>query len=552
MENVWCERVFAPSKDMVELMKENDVKLFALESKDEVRSFDIIGFSLQYELSYTTMLQMLVMSGIPLRSDKRASLSPIIMIGGPCAYNCEPIADFIDLAVMGEGEEVNLEVIRLYEKAKKEGWNKERFLLAAAHIDSVYVPAFYTCEYNSDGTISSITPNKNVPETITKRIVTDLNTAYYPESFVIPFGDIVHDRVAIEVQRGCIRGCRFCQAGMLYRPMRIKDVAVLNKQAKSLCENTGYDELSLLSLSTSDYPQLNELVDRLLEWTESSGINLALPSLRVDNFSMDFMNKVQHLRKSGLTIAPEAGSARMRDIINKNVSEEDIIRACTAAFEGGFTSVKLYFMLGLPFETDDDVIEIANLAQRIVDCYYKCADRQKGKSVNVSLSVAAFIPKPFTPFQYAPQNTVEEIARKQRLLRQSISSNKIRLSTHDPDVSFLEAVFARGDRRLAPLIEYAVLNGAYLESWSEYFSLDWWNGIFEQFGIDASFYANRERKTDEIMPWKHIDIGVSDKFLISEYEKAKEAQVSPNCKEKCLGCGASRLKGGVYCANRKA
>ncbi len=550
LDFVRCERVFAPDFDMIELMKETGTELFSLENKLPVSSFDLVGFSLQYELSYTTMLRMLQLSNIPLDSSERNGLKNIVIVGGPCALNCEPIADFVDIVVLGEGEEVCDEILYLLRDSKRNGDTRNDFLKKAAGLNGVYVPSFYDVEY--DGVkVLAVTPNRpEAPAKVKKRIIENLDTVYYPEKFVVPYGDIVHDRAAVEVQRGCIRGCRFCQAGFIYRPFRTKSAQRLNETAHTLCDNTGYDELSLLSLSTSDYPELSRLVDDLNEWAEPNGVNLALPSLRVDNFSIELMKRVQKLRKSGLTLAPEAGSERMRVVINKNVTEEDIMRAVNAAFSGGFTAVKLYFMLGLPFETDEDVVAIAETAQKIVDAYYASEGRQKGKSVSVSLSVAAFIPKPFTPFQYSAQNTMEEIDRKQKLLRAAVKTGKVKLSTHDADTSYIEAVFARGDRRLCKALKLATEEGAYLEGWRENFSLDFWKRIFSECGINADDYACRERSTDEVLPWSHIDVGVTEKFFVSEYKKAEAAASSPNCAEKCLGCGATSLGGGRYCAKR--
>lgn len=550
LDFVRCERVFAPDFDMIELMKETGTELFSLENKLPVSSFDLVGFSLQYELSYTTMLRMLQLSNIPLDSSERNGLKNIVIVGGPCALNCEPIADFVDIVVLGEGEEVCDEILYLLRDSKRNGDTRNDFLKKAAGLNGVYVPSFYDVEYDG-AKVLAVTPNRpEAPAKVKKRIIENLDTVYYPEKFVVPYGDIVHDRAAVEVQRGCIRGCRFCQAGFIYRPFRTKSAQRLNETAHTLCDNTGYDELSLLSLSTSDYPELSRLVDDLNEWAEPNGVNLALPSLRVDNFSIELMKRVQKLRKSGLTLAPEAGSERMRVVINKNVTEEDIMRAVNAAFSGGFTAVKLYFMLGLPFETDEDVVAIAETAQKIVDAYYASEGRQKGKSVSVSLSVAAFIPKPFTPFQYSAQNTMEEIDRKQKLLRAAVKTGKVKLSTHDADTSYIEAVFARGDRRLCKALKLATEEGAYLEGWRENFSLDFWKRIFSECGINADDYACRERSTDEVLPWSHIDVGVTEKFFVSEYKKAEAAASSPNCAEKCLGCGATSLGGGRYCAKR--
>ncbi|MBQ8549836.1 MAG: TIGR03960 family B12-binding radical SAM protein, partial [Clostridia bacterium] len=430
-EDIWCERVFNPWIDFQEVMRENNIPLFALESRDPIKDFDFIGFTLQYELSYTNVLNMLDLAGVPLRSADRKDLSPIVVAGGPCACNPEPMADFIDLFFLGEGEEVDLEVIDLYKKIKAEGGDKQAFLRAAAQIEGVYVPSLYDVEYCVDGTIKSITPKDGAPAVVNKRIMRDMDKSFYPETFVVPTTEIVHDRAVQEVYRGCIRGCRFCQAGFIYRPVREKSVDTILSQAKSLCDTTGYDEISLSSLSTSDYRQIQTLLSRMIEWSEKDKVSISLPSLRIDNFSTELLEKIQYIRKSGLTFAPEAGTQRLRDVINKNVTEEEILRTCLTAFEGGYTSVKLYFMIGLPTETDEDIVGIAELGQKIVNSFYSMPNKPKYKSVNVSISVSTFVPKPFTPFQYEPQITVDEIRRKHDLLRNSIKTKKISLSYHD-------------------------------------------------------------------------------------------------------------------------
>ncbi len=543
-DDIWCERVFAPWVDFEQVMRENNIPLFALESRDPIKDFDIIGFTLQYELSFTNVLNMLSLAGIPLRSKDRKTLAPLIVAGGPCACNPEPLADFVDLFFLGDGEEVDLELIDLYKKYGKNG-DKQAFLREAAQISGVYVPSLYNVDYNNDGTISSITPDNGVPATVRKRVITDLDNAYYPDSFVVPYIEIVHDRAVQEIFRGCIRGCRFCQAGYIYRPVREKSVETINRQAKAICDNTGYDEMSLSSLSTSDYTHIEELLNSMLEWTSRDCVSLSLPSLRIDNFSGELIDKINLLRKSGLTFAPEAGTQRLRDVINKNVTEEEIINTCRLAFSGGYTSVKLYFMLGLPTETDEDLKGIADLAQKIVNEYYRLGNRPKGKSVNVSVSVSTFVPKPFTPFQFEPQIEKQEMIRRQQYLRSCITTKKVSLSWHTSDVSFLEGVFARGDRRLGAVIEKALELGCKFDGWDECFSLERWLKAFDECGVDPAFYANRKRETSEVMPWEHLDYGITKKFLIEQNELAHGAVTTPNCREKCANCGATCFKGGV-------
>ncbi len=544
-EDVWCERVFAPWLDFEEVMRENNIPLFALESRDPIKDFDFIGFTLQYEMAYTNVLNMLELAGLPLKSKDRKGLSPLVVAGGPCTCNPEPLADFIDLFFLGEGEEVDLEVIDLYKEYKNKNATKEEFLLAASKIEGVYVPSLYKDEYNEDGTLKSLTPIGEAPKTLKKRIMTDMDKSYYPEKFVVPFIDIVHDRAVQEIFRGCIRGCRFCQAGFIYRPVREKSVDTINRQAKSLCENTGYDEISLSSLSTSDYREIEPLLNKMLSWTDKNHVSLSLPSLRIDNFSDELLEKIKHVRKSGLTFAPEAGTQRLRDVINKNVTEEEIIETCKTAFEGGYTSVKLYFMLGLPTETDEDLQGIADLGQKIVDTYYSMPNKPKGKSVNVSISVSTFVPKPFTPFQFEPQISLEEIRRRQEFLKSAIKTKKISLSYHDSSTSFLEGAFARGDRRIGKVIENAYNMGCKFDSWTECFVPEKWLEAFKTADLTPEFYANRTREFEEITPWEHINVGVTKEFLVRENNLAHQNKTTPNCREKCSNCGANCYGEGV-------
>ena len=510
---VWCERVYAPDIDMEKLLRERKLPLFALESRDSVRDFDIIGFTLQYELSYTGILNMLDLAGIPIRSEDRHELKNIVVAGGPCSCNPEPISDFIDLFMPGEGEEVLPEVVNLYKTAKKEGWSKEQYLSEAAKIDGVYIPSLIDVSYNEDGTVKGFSARGTAKLPVRKRIIKDLDKVFYPDKFVVPFIDIVHDRSMLELMRGCIRGCRFCQAGFIYRPVRDKHFETLAKNAHDLCDSTGYEELSLTSLSTSDYKELEPLLDDLLGWTEKEHVNLAVPSLRVDNFSESLLEKITKVRKSGLTFAPEAGTQRMRDVINKNVTEEEIMNTCRTAFEGGYTSVKLYFMIGLPGETDDDVRGIVETAQRVVDLYYSLPTKPKGKAVQVTCSVASFVPKPFTPFEFEPQNSREELHRKQEVMRSALRSRKINLDWHDAETSYLEAVLARGDRRVGKVIETAWKKGCNFDSWDEHFKFDTWMEAFKECGVDPNFYALRTRSYEEVMPWDIFDYGVTKNSL---------------------------------------
>lgn len=544
-EDIWCERVFAPWPDFEEAMRKNNIPLFALESRDSIKDFDFIGFTLQYEMCYTNVLNMLDLAGLPVRSEDRRELSPLVVAGGPCCCNAEPLAEFIDLFFLGEGEEVDLEVIDLYKEFKKKGGSKAEFLRVAAKIEGVYVPSLYDVSYNEDGTVKAVTPKDGAPKQVKKRIIKDMDSVFYPDKFVVPFIEIVHDRAVQEIFRGCIRGCRFCQAGFIYRPVREKSADTVNRQAKALCESTGYDEISMSSLSTSDYTELEPLLNKMLCWTEPNEISLALPSLRVDNFSKELLEKINHVRKSGLTFAPEAGTQRLRDVINKNVTEEEIFRTCKTAFEGGYTAVKLYFMLGLPTETDEDLEGIAALGQKIIDLFYSLPERPKGKSPSVSISVSTFVPKPFTPFQFEPQIGKEEIERRQRHLKYSNKNRRVNISWHDSSTSLLEGAFARGDRRLGRVIEAAFKKGCKFDSWNEFFKPELWEEAFREIGLSPEFYAGRKREYDEINPWDHLDYGVTKKFLIKENELAHNAVTTPNCREKCAGCGAACYGEGV-------
>lgn len=553
LDDVWCERVYAPWPDMEEQMRKNNIPLFALESKDSVKDFDIMAISLQYELCYTTAVNMIDLAGLPIYARDRDENMPIILGGGPCAYNAEPVADFFDIFSIGEGEEALPELAKLYMQMKENGtYTKSAFLREASHLKGFYVPSLYNVEYNDDGTIKLFEPKyEDVSKKVEKRVVEDLNTSYFPLKPIMPYIETVHDRIMLETFRGCIRGCRFCQAGMVFRPVREKSAEVLNKQAKAIYENTGYTEISLTSLSISDYSCLHEATDMLLEWTNPKKVNLSLPSLRADSFTKELMRKVSSIRSSGLTFAPEAGTQRLRDAINKNLYEEDLMNAVRLAFKGGKSQVKLYFMNGLPTETYEDIEGISTLAKRVVDEFYKMPIRPK-KPVSVTVSVSCFVPKPHTPFQWEPQNSLEELRSKQMFLAEKITDKKIRYNWHEAKVSRLEAVFSKGDRKLSKAIAEAVKRGMKFDAWDEYFSYDNWMDVFATCGIDPDFYATRRMSYDEILPWDVIDIGVNKSFLISESKKAYENATTPNCKEKCSGCGANKLgKELTWCPKRK-
>ncbi len=545
-EDVFCERVFAPWVDMEANMREYGIPLFTLETHDAVKEFDFVGFTLQYEMSYTNIINMLDLAGFPILSSNRTKEHPFVCAGGPCAYNPEPLADFIDFFVVGEGEEVINEVLDVYLDWKKKDLSREDFLRSISAIEGIYVPRFYEVEYNTDGTIGSFRPVEDIyPAKIRKRIIKDLDRVYYPDKMIVPFTGIVHDRVMLELFRGCIRGCRFCQAGFIYRPVREKTADKLLGIAKNLVESTGYEEISLTSLSTSDYTSLKELTDGLIKEMEPKKVNLSLPSLRVDSFSLELMEKAQKVRKSGLTFAPEAGSQRLRNIINKGVTEEDLLNSVSTAFSGGWSGVKLYFMLGLPMENFEDIEGISDLGQKVVDAYMRTPKEKRGKGLNVTVSTSFFVPKPFTPFQWEPQDSMEVFKDKQSFLKSKIKSKYIKYNWHDPELSFLEAVFSRGDRKLSRVLLKAFEKGCKFDSWGEHFKFDKWMEAFDECGIDPHFYANRRRPFDEILPWDHIDIGISKNYLKREYEKAERQEVTSNCRVNCSGCGAAVFEGGI-------
>ncbi len=546
MDGVWCERVFAPWGDMEEAMRRHGLPLWALESQSAVREFDMIAFTIGYEMAYSNILNMLDLAGVPLKSKDRSGLKNIVFAGGVCAFNPEPLADYVDFFSLGEGEDITLEIVSLYDRAKAEGWSKDRFLREVSQIDGVYVPSFYRHEYNGDGTLSAIVALEGAPKVVTKRIVEDLDNAYWPTDMIVPSTEIVHDRANLEVFRGCIRGCRFCQAGFSCRPVRKKSPEVLYRQAVETLENTGNNEITLSSLSTSDYRGLKELTDRTIPYCAQNKVNLSVPSLRADNFSRELMEKLQTVRKSGLTFAPEAGTQRLRDVINKNLTEDEILTTCRNAFAGGWNNVKLYFMLGLPTETDEDVLGIADLVYKVILAWKEYAVNKK-RGLRVHVATAYFVPKPHTPFQWEKQITPEEYLRRCRLLKSHFYSKSIEYDYHGPDLSRLEAVFARGDRRLGPVIEEAVKNGARLDGWDEYFNYAKWFEAFQSCGVDTDFYTVRGYGEEEILPWDTIDVGITKKFLLRERHRAYEGTVTPDCREGCAGCGANCLLKEVSC-----
>ena len=543
MDGVWCERVFAPWGDMEEEMRRAHMPLFALESGDPVADFDIVAFSVGYEMAFTAILNMLDLAGIPLHSADRPRLTPLVIAGGTAMYNAEPVADFIDIVSLGEGEDVTPELINLHRKARREGWDKHRFLVAAAQLDGIYVPSLYDVSYHDDGTVAAINPRDGAPERVVKRIVRDLDKSFFPTRTIVPSTEIVQDRVMLELFRGCIRGCRFCQAGYVYRPVRNRSRDLCAQYCLEACNDSGYQEVTLSSLSTSDYPPLTELCDNLEDFCQQRHVNLSLPSLRADNFSMSLMQRLAKGRKTGLTFAPEAGTQRLRDVINKNVTLDDLLQSCRTAFAGGYSAVKLYFMLGLPTETDEDVLGIADVAARVMHAWREsAANKQRG--VRITVSTSYFVPKPHTAFQWEPQITREEYERRVKLLREAINTKTVTYNWHDGDTSFLEAVLARGDRRLGKVLECAWRKGAKLDAWEDYFSLARWQEAFVECGVDPAFYAYRRREKDEIMPWHMISSGVTEDYLWREYENAKAGVTTPDCRTHCNGCGANRLVGG--------
>ncbi len=545
-KDTYCERVFAPWVDMEEIMRKEEIKLFSLETKTPINEFDFVAFTLQYEMSYTNILNMLDLGGIKVKAADRKEGDPFVMAGGPCAYNAEPITDFIDFFIMGEGEEVNLEVVDCYLKWRKDGKFRDEFLEMVAEIEGVYVPKFYTPVYNEDGTIKEYERNNgHAKRSIKKRIIKDLDTLTYPEKWIVPFLNVVHDRVMLEMFRGCIRGCRFCQAGYIYRPVREKSKERLEKLAESLIRNTGYEEISLTSLSTSDYRDFHPLANSLIEKFKPMNVNLSLPSLRLDSVSLKLLDEINQVRKSGLTFAPEAGTQRLRDVINKGLTEEDIMNACNLAFRNGWNTIKLYFMIGLPTETYEDLDGIVDIANKIVDLYYSIPKEERTKGLTVTVSASTFVPKPFTAFQWCGQNSIEEIKAKQDYLKKNLTNRAVKFNWHEPEISVIEAILAKGDRKLNKAIYQAWKLGAKFDSWGEFFDYDRWIKAFGDVGIDYKYYSERQVDLSEKLAWDHINILVSKEFLKTEYEKAMSETVTPNCRQKCAGCGASCVGTGV-------
>ena len=542
MESVWCERCFHPWGDMEEEMRRAGIPLYALESGDPLGEFDIVAFSVGYEMAFPAILNMLDLAGIPIRADQRDSLAPLVIAGGTAMYNCEPIADFLDVALEGEGEELLVEFLELYRQARREGWDKQTFLIRAAQIEGVYVPSLYEVSYHDDGTVRAITPTHGAPARVRKRIMQNMDEAYYPVKTIVPSTEIVQDRITLELFRGCIRGCRFCQAGYVYRPVRNRSEKLLRRLAQEAIEDSGYQEMTLSSLSTSDYRSLVELCDDMEEFCARKHLNLSLPSLRADNFSMSLMERLQKGRKTGLTFAPEAGTQRLRDTINKNLTEEDLLESCRRAFSGGYSAVKLYFMLGLPTETDEDVIGIADVAAHVMHAWRESAVN-KARGVRITVSTSWFVPKAHTAFQWEPQISIEEYERRVALLRERMNTKTVTYNWHPSPTSFMEAVISRGDRRMCRVMETAFRMGAKLDAWEEYFSLERWMKAFETCGLDPHFYANRTRTHGEVMPWSHIDVGVDESYLWREHERAYAGVTTPDCRTQCNACGANRLIG---------
>lgn len=547
-KDIYCERVFAPWPDMEKEMRENDIKLFALETRDYVDSFDFIGFTLQYEMSYTNILNMINLAGLPILTKDRKEGQPFVIAGGPCAYNPEPLAEIVDLFALGEGEELLLEIMDAYRAWKNSGKSRAEFLRAAANIKGVYVPSLYEVEYNEDNTINQVKPiYEDLPKKIKKRVVKSLKNAYFPDKIIVPYIEVVHDRIMLEIFRGCTRGCRFCQAGMVYRPVREREVEELIEIADKLLASSGYEEISLSSLSTSDFSKLQELVEKLMSKYQSKRVALSLPSLRLDSFSLKLIEEVQKVRKSGLTFAPEAGTQRMRDVINKGITEEDLIKSVGAAFETGYNGIKLYFMIGLPTETMEDVEGIADLAMKVLDRYYQLPRQDRPRNLNITVAASSFVPKAFTPFQWEPQDRTELLTEKQKHLRAALKKKPVNVNWHEPYVSYMEAVFARGDRKLNVVLHKAWELGCKFDGWDEHFKFDRWMEAFEACGVDPEFYAYRRRALEEQLPWDHIDVGVTKKFLKSEYKKALKADLTRDCRTVCTGCGINLLEEGGVC-----